>query len=162
MLAVGGGDGKIRLLVPPAFEPSDEVSADGEVTVLAFSSDARLIAWGGPTGARVWDREKKNFATPFLPHAGPVATLAFSADGSLLATSARDMQARVFRIPCAKSDPLFLLSRTYWRNTESTTAGPIAWPLGLLPATRRYSRSESTIRHTSSTGDRPRPEKVWR
>ncbi len=79
VLAVGGGDGKIRLLVPPAFEPSDEVSADGEVTVLAFSSDARLIAWGGPTGARVWDREKKDFATPFLPHAGPVATLAFSA-----------------------------------------------------------------------------------
>ena len=64
-----------------------------------------LIAWGGPTGARVWDRKKKNFATPFLPHAGPVATLAFSADGIAPGDVRSRQQARVFRIPSTKPDP---------------------------------------------------------
>jgi eukaryotic-like serine/threonine-protein kinase len=106
-LAVGGSDGKIRLLVPPAFETAEELTAGDGVTIVAFSNDARKIAWGGPKGARVWDREKKNFLTPFLPHAGPVATLAFSTDGTLLATSARDMKARVYRIPSTQLEPLF-------------------------------------------------------
>ena len=107
MLAVAGKDGKIRLLAPPAFEPVDEFAAEVEVTVLAFSRDAGKIAWGGPKGARIWDRQKKDFATPFLPHAGPVATLAFSIDGTLLATSAHDQISRIFRVPSTNADPLF-------------------------------------------------------
>lgn len=106
-LAVGGNDGKVRLLAPPAFDPEGELAADAEILTLAFSRDGRYLAWGGPRGARVWDREKKDHSTPFLPHAGPVATLAFSMDGTLLATSARDMKARVFRVPSTTPDPLF-------------------------------------------------------
>ena len=97
LLAVGGRDGSIRLLAPPAFTPVEELSAEGEVAVLAFSRDGRRLAWGGSKGARVWDRQTKQYCTPLLPHGGPVATLAFSSDGVMLATSARDLKARVFR-----------------------------------------------------------------
>ena len=47
LLAVGGKDGKVRLLAPPAFEPRDELPAEGDVAVLAFSRDGRYLAWGG-------------------------------------------------------------------------------------------------------------------
>ena len=107
LLAVGGKEGKVRVLAPPTFQTVEEITADGAVNVLAFSRLGRRIAWGGPKGARVWDREKKAYATPFLPHSGPVATVAFSTSGNLLATSARDLKARVFRVGTDRSDPVF-------------------------------------------------------
>jgi len=107
LLAVGGKEGKIYLLAPPAFEPVEELPADNDVAVLAFSRDGRRLAWGGANEARIWDREKKSYSTPLLPRGGPVVTLAFSADGALLATSARDMKARVFRVVSEASEPLF-------------------------------------------------------
>jgi len=107
LLAVGGKDGKVRLLAPPAFEPIDERPAEGDVAVLAFSRDGRRLAWGGAKGARIWDRKKKEYSTPLLPHGGPVVTLAFSANGALLATSARDMKARVFQVASEKFGPIF-------------------------------------------------------
>ena len=107
LLAVGGQEGSIRLLAPPAFTPVEELSAEGDVAVLAFSGDGRRLAWGGSKGARVWDREAKRYGTPLLPHGGPVATLAFSSDGVMLATSARDLKARVFRADSNHPDPVF-------------------------------------------------------
>ena len=56
---------------------------------------------------RIWDRETKRYSTPLLEHGGPVVTLAFSADGAMLATSARDLKARVFRVASEKPSPLF-------------------------------------------------------
>ncbi len=107
LLALGSRDGTIRLLAPPAFTPVEELPADGDVAVLAFSRDGRRLAWGGAKGARIWDRETKRYSTPLLKHGGPVVTLAFSADGALLATSARDMKARVFRVASEQADPVF-------------------------------------------------------
>ena len=107
LLAVGGQDGKVTLLAPPGFNPVQEIPAEGAVAVVTFSRDGRFIAWGGDTGARIWDREKKAFSSPFLPHGGAVATLAFSADAAMLVTSARDMKARVFDVVSDKSEPLF-------------------------------------------------------
>jgi eukaryotic-like serine/threonine-protein kinase len=107
LLAVGGKEGKVRLLAPPTFRIVEEINADGEVNVLAFTRFGRRVAWGGPKGARVWDREKKAYATPFLPHNGQVVTVSFSKSGSLLATSARDMKARVFQVASERSDPVF-------------------------------------------------------
>ena len=68
LLAVGGRDGKIRLLAPPAFAPVEELPAEGDVAVLAFSRDGPLLAWGGARGARIWDRETKRYS-----HAAPAA-----------------------------------------------------------------------------------------
>ncbi len=107
-LAVGGRDGRIRLLAPPGFEAVEEVAAGGEITVLAFSRDGLRLAWGGDKGARVWDRAQKEYATPLLAHPWPVASLSFSAAGDLLATSAHDSKARVFRVDRQASEPVFL------------------------------------------------------
>ena len=106
-LAVGGRDGTIRVLAPPSFTPVEELPTDGDVAVVTFSRDGRLLAYGGTKGARIWDRETKRYSTPLLKHGGPVVTLAFSADGAMLATSARDMKARVFRVTSEQSDPVF-------------------------------------------------------
>ncbi len=108
LLAVAGKAGRIRFLAPPEFQPAPEVvAASGEVTVLAFSPDGRLLAWGGSEGARVWDRQQKVYATPLLAHPRPVATLSFSTAGDLLATSARDLKARVFQVAPEAREPLF-------------------------------------------------------
>jgi serine/threonine protein kinase/WD40 repeat protein len=107
LLAVAGKEGRIRFLAPPAFQPTAEEVPAGEAVALAFSRDGRRVAWGGTEGARVWDREKKEHATPLLRHAGRVTTLSFSATGDLLATSARDLKARVFRSCSEDGEPLF-------------------------------------------------------
>ena len=109
LLAVGGKDGKVRLLAPPAFEPRDELPAPGDVAVLAFSRDGRYLAWGGAKGARIWDRHTSQYATPLLPHDGLVVTLVFSAaDGSLLATSASGHESPSISTRASGTcDPLF-------------------------------------------------------
>jgi eukaryotic-like serine/threonine-protein kinase len=107
LLAVGGKDGKVRLLAPPSFQPVEELPAEGDLLSLEFSRDGRRLAWGGDRGARVWDREKRQFLSPLLSHDGPVVTVAFSSDQALLATSSRDGKARVFRALSGSSNPLF-------------------------------------------------------
>ncbi len=107
LLAVGGSDGKLRLLSPPSFRVVEELPAEGTLLAIAFSGDGRRVAVGGEKGARVWDRDQKKFLTEWLAHGGPVATLSFSSNGKLLATSARDKKARVFRVGANGPDPLF-------------------------------------------------------
>src|SRR5262249_13397710 len=68
LLAVAEKSGLIRLLAAPDFRPVDEVAAGAGVAVLAFSRDGKRLALGGPDGARVWDRERKEYLTPLLPH----------------------------------------------------------------------------------------------
>ena len=107
LLAVAEKGGAIRLLAPPEFRPVDKVEAGQEITVLEFSRDGKRLAWGGADGARVWDSGKKEYVTSLLAHGGPVTSLSFSAAGDLLATSARDLKARVFRVAPGEGEPLF-------------------------------------------------------
>ncbi len=107
VLAVAEKEGPIRFLASPEFHPVGEVTPSGGITVLAFSRDGRRLAWGGSNGARVWDQDKKEYVTPLLAHGGTVDSLSFSAGGDLLATSARDSKARVFRIAPDRAEPLF-------------------------------------------------------
>ena len=107
LLAVAEGTGVIRLLAPPEFRSADEINAGQKITALAFSRDGKRLAWGGLGSARIWDLEKKDHATPLLAHGGAVASLSFSANGELLATSAGDGKARVFRVAPDTLEPLF-------------------------------------------------------
>ncbi|HEY7329051.1 MAG TPA: protein kinase [Gemmataceae bacterium] len=107
LLAVATRDGRIQLLCPPAFQPVEELLASGDVSVLAFSRDGQSLAWGGTAGARVWDRQKKDYIGPVLRHPSPVVSLWFSASGQLLATSALDNKARVFQLGRGEGEPLF-------------------------------------------------------
>ena len=79
LLAVACKDGKIKMLAPPAFEPVEELTAGAQVMALAFSRDGRRVAWGAQGSRWVWDRKTKEYLTPFLPHGGSVATIAFRA-----------------------------------------------------------------------------------
>ena len=108
LLAVATKGSRISLLAPPDFRSTGiDAEVSGAITVLAFSRDGKRLAWGGTEGARVWDRDKNEYVTPLLPHGGAVASLSFSANGQLLATSARDAKARVFRIAADRAEPLF-------------------------------------------------------
>jgi WD40 repeat protein len=107
VLAVAGMDGRIRFLAPPAFQVQEELEAAKGVAVLGFSRDGKKLAWGGREGARVWNKETRKYVTDLLPHSQPVTALSFSAAGDLLTTSARDLQARVFRVEEGTGEPLF-------------------------------------------------------
>jgi WD40 repeat protein len=129
-LAVAARDGRISLLSPPDFRPAgEEAEAGGAVAVLAFSRDGERLAWGGKGGARVWDRGRKAYVTPLLAHGGPVASLSFSVSGKLLATSAGDGKARVFRIAPGDAEPLFppveqTLNENRFRNEGGEGVAP--------------------------------------
>ena len=79
LLAVGGQDGKLRLLAPPAFEPEEELPAEGDIAVLAFSRDGRYLAWGGPRGPGSGTETRSDTPRRSCRTAGRCATLAFSA-----------------------------------------------------------------------------------
>jgi WD40 repeat protein/tRNA A-37 threonylcarbamoyl transferase component Bud32 len=106
-LAVVDKTGRIRMLAAPDFRQVDEVAASGKIETLAFSRDGNRLAWGGAEGARVWDLVKKEYVTPLLPHPALVNALSFSTTAELLATSANDSKARVFRVPSDRAEPLF-------------------------------------------------------
>jgi WD40 repeat protein len=106
-LAVAGSDGRIRFLAPPGFRSVQELEGGEGITVLAFSGDGKRLAWGGTQGARVWDQEKKQYLTPLLVHPRRVTSLSLSTAGDLLATSASDLKARVFRVDADEKEPLF-------------------------------------------------------
>jgi WD40 repeat protein len=108
LLAVASADQTIRFLAPPEFKQVGAgLATDGPATALAFSRDGQRLAWGGPKGARVWDLKAEEPVTALLTHPQPVATVAFSGSGLLLATGARDSKARVFRVAANVSEPLY-------------------------------------------------------
>jgi serine/threonine protein kinase len=130
LLAVAEKSGQIRFLAAPDFRPVDEVMASGSVAVLAFSRDGKRLAWGGSDGARVWDRDRKVYLTPLLPHGGQVVALAFSSGADRLATASRDKKARVFRIPSEGPSPYSRLYRTSVSTARSAIRGPMCLALG--------------------------------
>jgi WD40 repeat protein/tetratricopeptide (TPR) repeat protein/tRNA A-37 threonylcarbamoyl transferase component Bud32 len=129
LLAVADKAGRIRFLAAPDFRPVDEVAAGGAVAVLAFSRDGKRLAWGGPDGARVWDRDEKKYMTPLLPHGGQVIAMSFNSTGDSLATADNDSKARVFRVPSEGSKPLFppvrhVLPEDYYAHGGADRATP--------------------------------------
>jgi hypothetical protein len=163
MLAVAGRDGRIRFLIPPEFQPTDNAVSAGDVAVLSFSRDGQRLAWAGPAGARVWDVEKREYITPFLAHPAPVATLSFSAAGDLLATSALDRKARVFRVDREMHEPLFPPVAHWLGEYMLSSCGPeriaprfAAGDSVLLTVQRMPQGQFALVRLSGLTGERMR------
>ena len=68
---------------------------------VAFSADGRYLACGG-VGVRVWDMQDKKVAYQFSGHKRRVNVVAFSADGSTLASGADDWMVGLWKLGAAK------------------------------------------------------------
>jgi WD40 repeat protein len=81
-----GGCDRVALEVPPA---DPEMSA-AEVTALAFAPDGRTLAAAIDRVVHVWDADTGRPVARLAAHDGKVMCLAFSPDGTLLASGGHD------------------------------------------------------------------------
>jgi WD40 repeat protein len=82
----GAGDQPPRRVGPPGLRPR----------AAAFSPDGALIAEAGGNVVSVWDVKTGQARFSYFGHTGPVLGVAYSADGSRLASCGRDQTVRVW------------------------------------------------------------------
>ena len=128
-LATAGGDQEIRLWdVAPHPPLSTALVRDDAVQSVAFSPDGRLVATAeGPPGrsvphgryaVRLWDVTRRQAVGPAMTgHAARITDLAFSPDGTTLATSSIDKTVRLWDVAGRRAigDPLGPFLSDVWR-----------------------------------------------
>jgi WD40 repeat protein len=110
LLAVGtstqdGIMGQIRLWDVAAAkfrEPFIETGKKGSVQSMAFTPDGKLLAASGKEGVRFWDLAENKWTTELPADGYTTSSVAFSADGSLLATGSYSGDARVWDVKTQK------------------------------------------------------------
>ncbi len=95
-VATGGADGRVRVLALPGFAPiASQQSHSGPCRAVAFTADGKTIVSAGLDGVVVL-RELANGAFQRLTdHTAGVDCLAISADGTRIASGARDGKVRI-------------------------------------------------------------------
>jgi WD40 repeat protein len=148
-LVQGMSDGTVRFLASrkrPAVLPLAKLSDPLDTPRVAFSIDGNLVAVGNRGGlVRIWDTRTRNRKLT-LRGGGPIQQLAFSPDGTRLATSDQSPLPELGRRP---------LARTKRAALPKTKAGEIRlWDLNKGRLSRRW-KSEPVSRLAWS------PEGKW-
>ncbi len=118
--------GNLRLTLP----------GHGFVFTLAFSQDARWLAWGGPAGqVTILDRETGQPVVVKSNHPGDVTGIAFSADGRLLATAGfEDRMVKIWKWKPRPGE-----EEPTWRPVQTLSAPRLLGDLAFSPNGRRLA-----------------------
>jgi WD40 repeat protein len=141
-LAIGGGGPAVRILDAASGEDLEPLRPDGthNARLVAFSTDGRHVAAGG-FGAvvTIWDWDDRRRLGAVDGHRGGITALAFSPDGSTLATGSSSGLVKLTDLPSARVRATF---RAHGPGNGVTT---LAFsPDGALVSTASYL--ESTVR----------------
>jgi WD40 repeat protein len=86
LLASGGWDGSVKVWDPGTGRCVADCAGHAKFLLCVFSPDGRLAASGSyDHKVRVWEAATSRCVSDFTGHTGPVASMAFSPDGRLLA-----------------------------------------------------------------------------
>ena len=105
LLALGDGQGHVRILAFPDGKLLEQLHHNACVTSLAFSPDGACLAIAAGA-VRVWDHKGRRYVTPALSHSSVVRHCVFNSKGSLLATAATDNLVRVFDVSGGEVGPV--------------------------------------------------------
>jgi hypothetical protein len=122
--AVGGRDGRIRLLTLPGLAVAGELDHGHALTGLAFSPDgARLASTGLNTTVLLWNVAERKQAGSLTGHQDHVLSVRFSAAGNELLTTSFDTTARVWNLGSGKTRQILRGHSWYVRDAAWSKDG---------------------------------------
>ena len=104
----GGSDGRIEFREVGSGNVTRSIETQGFwIQALAFTKDGRRMASGAlkdeisekANETTLWDAATLNPIQRFYGHANRISTVAFSPDGTILATGSRDGSIRLWKVP---------------------------------------------------------------
>jgi WD40 repeat protein len=123
-LASGSGDGTVKFWDIAKQMKKADLSLGQQVFAIALSPDGKTLAIGGGYGESVlqlWDVQGQKVKTSLKQHLKPVCSLAFSPDGSSLASGSFDQTAQLWDLSSCK--PTFTLTG-HKQNVRSLAFSP--------------------------------------
>jgi tRNA A-37 threonylcarbamoyl transferase component Bud32/ribosomal protein S27E len=94
---LAGTDAQVEFYTFPEGKLVRQLRRPGPVNSMSLSSDERYLALAGET-VRIWDLQRKTYATKELVHPRQVTNVSFNSTGDRIATACDDDFARVYAV----------------------------------------------------------------